>query len=268
MLTEAMKTRKSVRTFDGRPLSPQDREKLERFLSQTENPFSIPVRFVFLDKTENGLSSPVLSGEPLYLAAKVNRVPHGEEALGYSLEMLVLYAWSLGIGTTWIGGTMDRAKFERAAKVGSDERMPIVTPLGYPAKKRSVKEILMRKGVRADDRKAFGELFFDGKPGVPMAIDPSDPAAQALGNVRWAPSAVNKQPWRVIRQGSDFHFYLQHDRGYISDAVGDMQKIDMGIALCHFCQTLTEGKTPYSFLTDDPGLSSSDDLEYIITVRI
>lgn len=28
--------------------------------------------------------------------------------MGYSFEKLVLFAWSLGIGTVWIGGTMKR----------------------------------------------------------------------------------------------------------------------------------------------------------------
>ena len=45
------------------------------------------------------------------------------------------------------------------------------------------------------------------------------------------PSAVNKQPWRVILHGGTYHFYLKRDKGYISDAVGDMQKIDPGIAV-------------------------------------
>lgn len=264
MLTEEMKTRKSVRTFDGRPLSGEDRERLERFLLKAENPFHIPVRFVFLDKTENGLSSPVLTGEQTYLAAKVDRIPHGEEALGYSLEWLVLYAWSLGIGTTWIGGTMDRAKFQRAADVGPGERMPIVTPLGYPGSRRSIKETLMRKGIRADSRKPISELFFQDKPGVPLTLAPGDPLEQALECVRWAPSAANKQPWRVIRQGNSFHFYLRHDKGYSSDEAGDMQKVDMGIALCHFTLALDR----FSFRLCDPAIPGADELEYIATVEI
>ena len=44
----------------------------------------------------------------------MKREPHGEEAFGYAFEQIVLYAESLGIGTTWIGGTMDRKAFEKA----------------------------------------------------------------------------------------------------------------------------------------------------------
>ena len=37
-----------------------------------------------------------------------------EEDFGYSFERFGLYAQSIGIGTVRIGGTMDRAVFERA----------------------------------------------------------------------------------------------------------------------------------------------------------
>ncbi|MBQ5316871.1 MAG: hypothetical protein J6I96_04885 [Oscillospiraceae bacterium] len=34
---------------------------------------------------------------------KVPKAEHCAEAFGYSFEKMVLYAWPLGIGTTWIG---------------------------------------------------------------------------------------------------------------------------------------------------------------------
>ena len=107
-LLKTIKGRKSVRTFDGRPVSAEDREKLEQYIRTIANPFGVPVRFVLLDAGEHGLSSPVLSGETLYVAGMVDRVPCADVAFGYAFEKLVLYAWSLGIGTTWIGGTMKR----------------------------------------------------------------------------------------------------------------------------------------------------------------
>ena len=115
---EVIRTRRSVRTFDGRNLVPEDLEKLQAFIGTIANPYGIPVEFVLLDAEEHGLSSPVLAGETLYVAAKIGKVPHAEEAFGFSFEKLLLYAWSLGIGTTWIGGTMKRELFEKAHKAG------------------------------------------------------------------------------------------------------------------------------------------------------
>ena len=81
---ELIKKRKSVRTFDGRPLSAEHLKALEAHIDSQENPFGVPVVFRLLDTKEHGLSSPVILGEEKYLAAKVKRVPRYEIALGYS----------------------------------------------------------------------------------------------------------------------------------------------------------------------------------------
>ena len=81
-----IKTRKSVRTFDGRPLSAEKRSKLQASIDEIRNPYDIPVSFVWLDAEAHGLSSPVIAGEHLYIAGKVPRAPHCEEAFGYSFE--------------------------------------------------------------------------------------------------------------------------------------------------------------------------------------
>ena len=266
-LLNTIRGRKSVRTFDGNPVSAEDRERLEAYIRTIANPFGIPVRFVLLDAGEHGLSSPVLSGETLYVAGKVDRVPYADVAFGYSFEKLVLYAWKLGIGTTWIGGTMKREAFEQAAGLADGEMMPCVSPLGYPAKKRSIRETLMRKGVGADSRMPAEKLFFDGAwdAGLPAAKQAE--IADLIEMVRWAPSAVNKQPWRIIAADRCFHFYEKRDRGYSGEKTGDLQKIDVGIALCHFVMGLEEmGKAP-DVAIDDPGIAVPGGVEYIATVR-
>jgi len=258
--------RKSVRTFDGRKLTDEDRDKVEKYAAAISNPFSVPVKFVFLDAEENGLSSPVLAGEKLYVAGLVDKVPYSDVAFGYSMEQLVLYAWSLGIGTVWIGGTMKRELFEKAAGRTESQRMPCMSPLGYPASKRALKESLMRKGVKADVRKPVSELFFAGDLSVPLKDDAA--ISNIMELVRWAPSAVNKQPWRIIREGSKYHFYEKHDKGFVSDAVGDMQKIDMGIALYHFVRGLEEEGKESKVFVAKPEIKVPDDVEYIATVEI
>ena len=82
--------------------------------------------------------------------------------------MLVLYAQSLGIGTVWLGGTMNRAAYEQAMELSADEIMPCASPLGYPAKRMSLREGTMRKAIKADERLPFEELFFDGDFKTPL----------------------------------------------------------------------------------------------------
>ena len=65
---ETMLTRRSVRTYDGRAVAPETLAQVKDFAAKAENPFHIPVSFVFLDAKEKGLSSPVLAGEPIFVA--------------------------------------------------------------------------------------------------------------------------------------------------------------------------------------------------------
>ena len=259
---EIVKTRRSVRTFDGKPLAQEDLEKLREFIPTIRNPYDIPVEFILLDAKANGLSSPVLTGETMYVAAKAEKQPHAEEAFGYSFEKLVLYAWSRAIGTTWIGGTMKRELFEKAVGLKESELMPCISPLGYPAVRMSVRETLMRKGVKADERKPASELFFDRAFFLPLYEERKE-IADALEMVRLAPSAVNRQPWRIVRQGRVYHFYLKHDKGYVGKATGDLQKVDLGIAVCHFMSSVNG-----VFELSAPGIPTETGVEYIASVTV
>ena len=260
---ETILTRKSVRAYDGRPIEPETLAKVRAFAAAVENPFGIPVSFVFLDAAENGLSSPVLTGEPLYVAGKVGKVPYGDVAFGFAMEQLLLYAWSEGLGSVWIGGTMKRELFETAAGLAPGERMPCVSPLGYPAAKRSLRETIMRRGVGADSRLPGEKLFF--RDGFDTPLSTQD---DLLELVRWAPSAVNKQPWRVVLRDGQYHFYLKHDKGYSSDAVGDMQKIDLGIALSHLVLGARIQGRAAKVEIHDPGVAVPSGTEYIASVQL
>lgn len=266
---DIIKGRRSVRTFDGNPIRSEDREKLMDYIDAgIPNPFDIPMEFVLLDAAEQGLSSPVIAGETLYVAGKVAKGPYADVAFGFSFEKLVLYAWSLGIGTTWIGGTMKREHFEKAAGLKNGEMMPCVSPLGYPAKKKSIREVMMRKGVGADNRMPVEKLFFDGDLDTPLTGTKKDEMADLIEMVRWAPSAVNKQPWRIVCADDGlYHFYEKKDKGYISDATGDLQKIDVGIALCHFVMGLEEQGAHPAVTIADPRISVPEDVEYIASVQ-
>ena len=262
-LTQLVMQRKSVRSFDGAPLREDDREKLAAYLNGLKTPFDLPMEFRILSAKEHGLSSPVVTGTDLYAAGKLRRGPMAEVAFGYAFEDFILYAMSLGVGTVWIAGTMDRAAFERAMELADGEFLPAVTPLGYPANKRSMRDAAMRRAIRADSRRPFETLFF--RDGFDRPMTPEDAGAykDALELVRWAPSAVNKQPWRIVQRGGAFHFYEKHSLP--SDARGDVQKLDIGIALAHFDLALRAQGIAGRLETADPEIPHGADTEYILT---
>ncbi len=262
---ETIKNRKSVRSFDGTPLKEADLAALEQFTKNVENPFHIPVTFKFLNVKEYGLSSPVITGAGLYLAAKVPRRKYFEIGFGYSFETVCLYAKSLGIGTVIIAGTFNRDAFEKAMDLKENEVMPAATPVGYPAQRRTIRESLMRKGINADDRIEFDKMFFDGSFDKGMRKENAGVFADALEMARWAPSAANRQPLRCVVIGDTVHFY--EEKSMKDSPIGDVQKVDMGIAIAHFDLTMQEDGYSGTFFETDPGITHSEKVQYILSYQ-
>ncbi len=261
------RSRRSVRTFDGKALSHEELQALLDFARSAENPYGLPLEWLLLDTEKTGLSSPVIVGEKTYITAKMRRAAHAEEAFGFSFERMVLHAASLGIGTTWIAGTLDRPSFERAAGLEEGLLMPCVSPLGRPAAKMSLREIMMRKGISADSRKPFEEIFFRNDFGTPLRKDEAGELADVLEALRWAPSACNYQPWRLVVTDGAVHFFLQRTKGFGEGRAFDTQKIDMVIALCHFALAMEDAGKPVRFVTEDPGIALPERTLYIAGYR-
>ncbi|MBO7364011.1 MAG: nitroreductase, partial [Lachnospiraceae bacterium] len=136
-----------------------------------------------------------------------------------------------------------------------------------PAEKMSLRETLMRKGVGADSRIDFTKLFFDGALETPMLPENAGDLFLPLEMVRLAPSAVNRQPWRAVRCGNLVHFYEKKNRG-MATGTWDVQKIDMGIALCHFELGAAESGLRTEFVMEDPGLTDDPGCVYTASFRI
>lgn len=262
-ISELVRARKSVRTYDGTPLRDEDRARLSEYLAHIETPFDVPMEFRLLDAKAHGLSSPVVVGSELYAAGKIKREALAEVAFGFAFEKFVLYAASLGVGTVWIAGTMDRPAFERAMELTEGEFLPAVTPLGYPAKKRAIRDAAMRRAIKADTRAPFESMFFEGDFATPLTAERADEYREALELVRLAPSAVNKQPWRIVKQGDAFHFYKE--ASLPANPKGDVQKLDIGIALAHFVLALEDTGVAGTVTAANPGLTGERDTEYIVS---
>lgn len=78
---EVVMGRKSVRTYDGRKLTPEDLQSIKDYAAGITNPWDIKVDWVFMDAEEFGLSSPVLSGDKMYVAGLVDKVPYADACL-------------------------------------------------------------------------------------------------------------------------------------------------------------------------------------------
>jgi len=242
---EVIEKRKSVRTFLEKPLSDQDKKELQSYMETLENPFGVEVKFSFLETGEKKKALGtygVIKGTVDYIGAAVKKGPFALEALGYEMEKLILYAASKEIGTCWLGGTFKREDFKKAMDIEEGFLFPAITPVGYPKDAKSMTDNLVRFIAKGDLRKPWEELFFMDDFSQTLSTEEAKEYKDALEMVRIGPSASNKQPWRVLRANGSFHFYEAKSAGYSDAFPYDIQKIDVGIALCHFHLTAIEKK--------------------------
>ncbi len=188
------------------------------------------------------------------------------EDCGYLLENIILKMTDLELGTCWMGGTFKRSEFGKAVNVLENEVVPAITPVGYPTTTRSIRDQVIRWGAKSHSRKSWESVFFEGDFETRLDRDILGEYGVVLDMVRLAPSASNKQPWRIVHQGHHYHFFLKRMK-YSHGKSVDLQRIDMGIAMCHF--ELTARDLGLSGGWDDhrPDLELPDYFEYCITWR-
>ncbi len=220
--------RKSVRSYSEKPVTGEMLEKLAAYLDEmnhSEGVFGNKVRLQYLENkggNEKLGTYGVIKGARFFVAAACKKAAYSLEDTGYLFEKMILFATDIGLATVILGGTFGRSGFARAMGLTEDEVLPVVTPVGYAGDGKSLLGRLIKSNT--GNRKPWAELFFDSDFNTPLAEN--DEFAEVLEAVRQAPSAINGQPWRIVKEGTEFHFY--------SAGQTEMSRIDMGIALCHF----------------------------------
>ena len=126
--------------------------------------------------------------------------------------------------------------------------------------------------ANADRRLPWEDLFFLNTFDHSLSQSQAGQFQEPLELIRLAPSASNKQPWRIVHHEDHFHFYLQRTRNYPPPVfnqilrLADLQRIDIGIAMSHFELSLSAMGLKGKWILADPGLSQPDPgIEYIIT---
>ena len=274
-IIETIQTRKSCRTYSNRAIEPEKLAELRQFLAlNTKTPFGSKVRFDLIDfnKLEIGelkklTTYGVIKGARQFIVGTVIKQSKAMEDYGYCMEKNILKATSMGLGTCLLGGTFKRSGFSGKISLGENELLPVISPVGYASDKRSVVDRMFRFVAASDKRKPWHELFYLHDIDTVLDKENSGGLDTPLECVRIAPSASNKQPWRIIKgKGQDaFHFYLKRTPGY-ENLVKDikLQNVDMGIAICHFELSAKELGLKGDWNVNDPQIKS-DDMEYIVS---
>lgn len=266
---ETMLTRRSVRSFDGRPLSASDKAALETALAAVgPGPFGAKPRIRLLDAVQAGLEEAgraparigaygVVSGARAWLVGAIENAPDACADYGFVFEGFVLAAAGRGLGTCWLGGTFSRGAAARAVELAPNELLPAISPVGYPADRRTLVDAAFRLGAGSDGRKPWRELFFDGEPGRPLPASGLGDWTGIFEAVRRAPSASNRQPWRfVVDAPGRVRLLFAENRAYnrALDPVR-VQELDLGIAMRHLAEAcaVTGRAGSWTRLSEDAG---------------
>lgn len=259
-ITEIITLRHSVRNYETSPLSKDTIEKIEKYIDTVENPFNKNVRIKLIEKGNSNNKSKlgtygVIKGAKYFLLAACEDNEIALMALGYTLEKIVLYCTSLGLGTVWLGGTFNKGGFAKAMNLNEKEILPIVCPVGYEGGKKSLVATLF--GGNTNKRKNYSEIFFNEN--FNTSLEPSDSYKynEPLKMLRLAPSAVNKQPWRALKDNNNLHFYLANYK--------ELNKVDLGIALCHFHLTAIEKGLNGNFISLD-SIKNRQDINFTYVI--
>lgn len=253
-ISDIISQRYSCRSYQAAPIAIGTQQRLQQIMEPIRTgPLGAPLRFKLLAATESdrralrGLGTyGFIRGATGFIAGAVGPGEKNLEDFGYQMEALILAATDLGLGTCWLGGSFTQSSFARQIEIAVGEIVPAVTATGY-AVQHSPYSRLVRQQVGADRRLPWSQLFFAERFGDALSPDDAGPYAQPLEMVRLAPSASNKQPWRLVKEGDAWHFYLQRTPNYGRGSLifnllrlADLQRVDMGIALCHFEFTARE----------------------------
>ena len=229
-IIEAIKSRRSVRSYNGIGISDTQRNELKKAIQDSFSPFGgeLDIRLKRFDFKEGYKPSTygMIKGAVDFFLLGVG--PDEESALtaGFQFEQVVLKAWQMGLGTCWIAATFKDSDFERGESWPEGESLKIVCPVGV-ATNPSMMEKLTRFTMGSKIRKSFDDLFFFGS--FSKMVPDDNRFKEALEMLRVAPSSTNSQPWRALVVDDTVHFYYKPK--------SKLSVLDCGIGICHFYET-------------------------------
>lgn len=273
--SQLIRQRYSCRKYRKTPISEEACRALADFITRLPaGPFNAPNRFQLVVATSQdhtalrGLGTyGFIQNAPGFIIGATRGAEKDLEDFGYRMEEIILHATGLGLGTCWLGGTFTRSSFSRKIAAVNGEIIPAVCAVGVSSLELSDAQIDLTR-----DRLGWDDLFFERIFGAPLMVECAGAYATPIEMVRLAPSASNKQPWRIVMQDNCWHFYIRRTKGYREMAVSrftgiaDMQRIDLGIAMAHFELAAIDAGLTGQWQVSEPDLIKPDGLtEYAVS---
>ncbi|QSX08438.1 hypothetical protein J0B03_11710 [Alkalibacter rhizosphaerae] len=243
---DSIDRRKSVRNYKSRFLDADTISEILHILDEEQvGPSGRRMKFEFIaenldQNTRKIVTYGFLRGRYGAIVAWVNEEKYAYIDYGYLLEKIALRLVDIGIGTCWLGGSFSKQSIIEAMEMDKsfEKTIPAILAVGYEEEGRSVRDLIISKTKRK--RKDFNDFFFTGA----LTEIEEEFQKEILEGVRWAPSAMNRQPVRVIWDEHRVHFYLV-------DVSTSLRYLDMGVAMRHFEERALEHGIKGKWVVDE-----------------
>jgi nitroreductase len=249
-LFESIYKRCSVRKYESEPLANgllEQVKELTHSMPRLDSSISMEVHIIEDGAKIQNISRGIIGSygkfnAPHYLVVTSEEKPWYMENVGFSLEYLVLKLTTLNLGTCWIGGFIKKSLLKDIIVIPDNHVPVIVIAFGYPLNPSEFSARNLRFNL-PDEIQATPEKYFDPTEKLVAETKRKEIDEIVCGDldevwltimdaVRHAPSAINSQPWRFYKKDNVIHLYGVK-RTKIAQTLEYINKIDLGIALCH-----------------------------------
>ena len=211
-LKEIIYKRKSNRSYTNIPVDAATIQKIEEFTANIKPLYpNIKVRSEIVNRDSVKCICPWTT--PQLISIFTEDKEGALVNVGFIFQQLDLYMQSLGLGVCWLG--MGKLSAQGIVETKNDDGLEFVMMLAFGQPKGEA----LRSAVVEFKRKSLTDI--------------SDMRDERLEPARLAPSSVNSQPWYFTHEGDTIHTYCALQGFLKAKTLGDMNQIDMGIALAH-----------------------------------
>lgn len=211
-LKEIIYRRKSNRSYTNVPVDEATLQKITEFTANIKPLYpDIKVRSEIVNRESVKCICPWTTPQLITIFTEDK-----EDALvniGFIFQQLDLYIQSLGLGVCWLG--MGKLSTQGIVETKRDDDLQFVMMLAFGEPKGEA----LRGAVVDFKRKTLADI--------------ADKEDERLEPARLAPSSVNSQPWYFTHEGDEIHTYCALQGLFKAKMLGDMNQIDVGIALAH-----------------------------------
>lgn len=182
---------------------------------------------------------------PYYIAFLAKKDDDKIKAAGYAAEWLALELSALEIGSCWISLNNNETKIDEILEVKEPFSIKALLAVGHPEKPSFLSSIFQNKATRTgaqtvevkeevkNDKLAIEDIVFEGEFGKKPDLDELEQHGylDAFSYLRFAPSSLNRQPWRFIVLNEGILLCVDMGEGYEDK---NLALIEAGIAMLYF----------------------------------